>query len=374
MVLAKIVEQAITFLEKTYADTTFLFENKLNENDPPIIIDESQVLNTFTSLLGALAKTVPYIVITSSVSQDYQIAFSPAEWTNKIALQFLHSNNQDNVLEYNLGLLSADRLIRRHRGKLSVEENNLILSLPAGGWEDEPTLRVEIAQAADHYEELREQLSTQEQSDKQPISVAPLITETAVELVHGFSEVVGQAYNLGEAGRRLQLASRFGLLLASNLLVTSAGYQPQPRAVPLEPVLNNLYQLREDRLKHCRVTIRVEPDTPPVLADEIGLMQILVNLVTNALEAMSGTGELSIHAAPHTEGVQLRISDTGSGIPPEKLDRIFDLFYTTKQGQERGVGLHVVTSIVKQFGGRMDVQSTVGEGTTFTIILPAASD
>src|SRR5690606_29240268 len=132
------------------------------------------------------------------------------------------------------------------------------------------------------------------------------------------------------------------------------------------------YQLREDRLKNCTVTMRVEPDTPPALADELGLMQIMVNLVTNALEAMAGTGELSIVAAPHAEGVQITVTDTGNGIPPEQLNKIFDLFYTTKQGQERGVGLHIVTSIVQQFGGRVEAQSVVGQGTTFTIILPAA--
>lgn len=371
-ILGEIVERAVAFAEKAYPDTSFLFENNFNGSEPPLVIDESQIVNTLTSLLASLAKTVPYIVISLSSSKDYQITFAPADWTNETASQFLQQNYHDNVVEYDLGLLSADRFIRRHRGTLAVEGNSLVMTLPAGGWESDLSLRLDIARAADVYETLREQLDAQVQSDKQPVSVAPLITETAVELVRWFGKVVSHAYTLGEAGRRLQLASRFGLLLASNLLVTSAGYKPQPRAVEIAPLLDNLYQLREDRLKNCTVTMHVEPDTSPVFADELGLMQIMVNLVTNALEAMAGTGELSIVAAPHAEGVQITVTDTGNGIPPEQLNRIFDLFYTTKQGQERGVGLHIVTSIVQQFGGRVEAQSVVGQGTTFTIILPAA--
>jgi PAS domain S-box-containing protein len=97
----------------------------------------------------------------------------------------------------------------------------------------------------------------------------------------------------------------------------------------------------------------------------------LLNLVHNAMEAMPRGGKLTLRGRRNATTVQLDVSDTGSGIPPEQCARIFEPLYTTKPGGT-GLGLFIVYEIVVAHGGQVTVQSTVGHGTTFTITLPPA--
>jgi PAS domain S-box-containing protein len=113
----------------------------------------------------------------------------------------------------------------------------------------------------------------------------------------------------------------------------------------------------------------------PLVRDRI--QQVFLNLTLNALDAMPEGGELRISAAPwapptaEPPGVRISFADTGEGIPPETMERLFEAFYTTKsQELGLGLGLHVSRNIIKEHGGRIDVESEVGRGTTFTVWLP----
>ena len=112
---------------------------------------------------------------------------------------------------------------------------------------------------------------------------------------------------------------------------------------------------------------------PPIQADFGQLRQAFVNIMLNACEAMKDGGTLSISCqpTPGATGVGLVFSDTGAGIPPDRLAKIFDPFFTTKE-MGTGLGLSVVYGIVERHRGTIDIQSEVGKGTTFTIVLPAA--
>jgi signal transduction histidine kinase len=94
----------------------------------------------------------------------------------------------------------------------------------------------------------------------------------------------------------------------------------------------------------------------------------------NAADAMPDGGELRVALRPRSQGgIAIEVSDTGSGIPAEDLERVFDPFYTTKPaGHGNGLGLSVVRSIVGDHGGDIDVRSELGVGTTFTIELPVS--
>lgn len=123
------------------------------------------------------------------------------------------------------------------------------------------------------------------------------------------------------------------------------------------------------------VRIEADPDLPPVLADPVQLDRVLINLIKNALEAMEGrpTKRLTVTARhgddPRTIAVD--VTDTGVGISPEALDKIWMAFYTTKGDRGgTGLGLPACAQIVGQLGGKITVQSEVGVGTTFTITLP----
>ena len=118
---------------------------------------------------------------------------------------------------------------------------------------------------------------------------------------------------------------------------------------------------------------------PALMADPNQLELAILNVCLNARDAMPNGGTLTISADCDvgTEGPQiaLRITDTGTGIPPDLLPRIFEPFFTTKEvGKGSGLGLSQVYGFVKETGGSVDVESTVGSGTTVSIRLPVAGD
>jgi two-component system NtrC family sensor kinase len=130
----------------------------------------------------------------------------------------------------------------------------------------------------------------------------------------------------------------------------------------------------QQRGDNIQIEIETMKNLPVILGDEGQLQQAVVALATNAIDAMPEGGTLTLRAAPSGPNVRIEISDTGVGISPENLTKIFDPFFTTKDvGRGTGLGLAVCYGIVSEHGGRLDVRSTVGVGTTFTISLPKAS-
>ena len=106
------------------------------------------------------------------------------------------------------------------------------------------------------------------------------------------------------------------------------------------------------------------------------MRQVFINLISNAIDAMDKGGELRITASSDNELVKVTIADTGCGIPPEQLDKIFDQFYTTKGEQGTGVGLWVAKGIVERSGGTIRVSSCVEparSGSCFTVTLPGVT-
>ena len=124
-----------------------------------------------------------------------------------------------------------------------------------------------------------------------------------------------------------------------------------------------------------RRDIAMHRDYQPVSqvhADPEKLQQVFLNLLLNAIDAMSQGGSLDASVRPGDDGwVEVRLADTGPGIPEEELPRIFEAFYTTKQaGAGNGLGLVVANTIVADHGGNLEVTSEQGEGTEFRITLP----
>lgn len=135
----------------------------------------------------------------------------------------------------------------------------------------------------------------------------------------------------------------------------------------LQEAANLLSQEFEDNA--IEVSLRLDPGLPVVGADSDRLFEMALNLLRNAMQAMPGGGQVSIMSKSAGEFVELRFNDNGHGIPEEVRDRIFSPFFTTRPAGS-GLGLTIVSQIVREHGGEIDVQSDVGVGTTFTVRLP----
>jgi two-component system NtrC family sensor kinase len=142
-------------------------------------------------------------------------------------------------------------------------------------------------------------------------------------------------------------------------------------------MLNRIADATRVRLSAARVTLalRVPPELPRVTADETQLELAILNLVTNALDAMRETGTLTLAATAANREVRIEVIDTGGGIAPEILPHIFQPWITTKSaGEGTGLGLSITRDVVSRLGGTVTVSSEPGRGATFVITLPVSQE
>ena len=175
--------------------------------------------------------------------------------------------------------------------------------------------------------------------------------------------------------------------MTRQLLAFSRQSVLEPKVINLNTVVAQMEtMLRRSIGEHIELVVHAAADAYPVKADPDQLGRALLNMAINARDAMPDGGTLVIETrnvvlpdltgtvadAGTTPYVLLSMSDTGCGMTPETKSRLFEPFYTTKeQGKGTGLGLAVVDGIVKQSGGRIDVFSVPGSGTTFNVYLPA---
>jgi signal transduction histidine kinase len=130
------------------------------------------------------------------------------------------------------------------------------------------------------------------------------------------------------------------------------------------------------REKSITVTVNRPADLPPIRGDEARVLQVFSNLVGNAVKFTPPGGVITLSAARADDKIQCAVTDTGPGIPPEDLPRIFGKFWQSKRGDHRGVGLGlaIARGIVEAHGGTIGVRSEVGRGSVFSFSLPVWSD
>jgi two-component system, sensor histidine kinase FlrB len=165
--------------------------------------------------------------------------------------------------------------------------------------------------------------------------------------------------------------------LLTNLLVYTKPDCPHGEWHETEALMLDSLTLAAHAIANTRVDIRLEVDplAARIWCDTGQLKQVLLNLILNGIHAMPGSGTLTLSASlmegqvPGGPALRLSVSDTGAGIPAAQRSRIFDPFFTTKD-EGTGLGLAIVHAIVEAHQGRIDVESSEGRGTTFTIVLP----
>jgi PAS domain S-box-containing protein len=210
----------------------------------------------------------------------------------------------------------------------------------------------------------------------------------AEDLLKATAETEDGRRAMREDVMQISLAAERAAQLTHQLLAFARREVVQPEVVDVNDVVHDVEQLLRRTLgEHVELLSSLAGDLHPVLVDPGQLEQILVNLAVNSRDAMPDGGTLRIdtanvdidehyaasrHELSPGQYVRLRVSDTGTGMAPEIVQRAFDPFFTTKPpGQGTGLGLATVYGIIQQAGGRAQIYSEQGIGTTFTVLLPA---
>jgi signal transduction histidine kinase len=162
--------------------------------------------------------------------------------------------------------------------------------------------------------------------------------------------------------------------IVRNLLSFARQAKPQRLPTDIGAMLRQTLGIVRQHIELGAVVIEEDyaADVGLVTLDSAQMKQVFLNLITNAAHAMPRGGKLKLRIARLGDEVAVSVSDTGEGIPPETLEHIFEPFFTTRPvGQGTGLGLPASLGIVQEHGGRISVESQVGEGSTFTVWLPA---
>ena len=159
--------------------------------------------------------------------------------------------------------------------------------------------------------------------------------------------------------------------LLTNLLNFARPRAPQIREAHVDTLVRTVVDLTSNNAQQqgIQLKLRIAPDLPPVECDSEQIIQVLLNVTLNALQASPVGGQISISADRRENMILMRFSDEGSGIAEAELDKIFDPFYTTKEGGT-GLGLAISYQILGQHGGGITVERNPDKGMTFTLTLP----
>jgi signal transduction histidine kinase len=188
--------------------------------------------------------------------------------------------------------------------------------------------------------------------------------DRAHEVAACLDDIVSDAQRAGEVVRRIR-----GHLRREDV---------EPVRVDVSAVIRDAIHLVEMDARDRGVTLSVvvAPGLPPVSGDDVQLVQVVLNLVVNALDALEQMSEerrrVEVTAEPVSDTVQIRVADTGPGIPPAQMEGVFAPFFTTKRAG-LGMGLAITRSIVEAHGGSIGASPAPGGGTVFTVLIPSAA-
>jgi signal transduction histidine kinase len=159
--------------------------------------------------------------------------------------------------------------------------------------------------------------------------------------------------------------------IIEQFLTLSRPFQLDLKESSLQELLKNLITLFQEEASSLGVSLRAEipSDLPLLRIDPEKLTQAFINIMKNGMQAMGQGGTLRVETKPLKESVEVAISDSGSGIPPEEMEKIFNYYYTTKE-KGVGLGLPIAHRIIEAHGGQLRIESRVGSGTKVVVALP----
>ncbi|MBN1652803.1 MAG: GHKL domain-containing protein [Deltaproteobacteria bacterium] len=185
---------------------------------------------------------------------------------------------------------------------------------------------------------------------------------------------------LEESLKNIVDATMRGRSITSKLLAFARKHDVEVEPTEVDPIINRVISIkqREFEVSGIAVEKRLAANLPKVLVNSNQMEQVLLNLLNNssdAMETVTGTRRISVTTGQQAEDIFIAVQDTGCGVSAEQMEKIFFPFFTTKKvGKGTGLGLAISYGIVKAAGGRIEVSSEIGKGSTFVIFLPIAKE
>jgi two-component system, NtrC family, sensor kinase len=293
------------------------------------------------------------------VKQDYAEAFRDVNQANTLALIFLHVSV--------LAILIVSLITTRHMVKVVRKRD-----------EEAGHLNRQLMQAG-KLASLGELAAGVAHEINNPLAI--ILTENQIvrDVVEDFPDLNPEfktelSDSLTQVDNQVQRCNH----ITHNLLRFARRSQAVTEMVDINACVQEVVDLLEKRGKTSGVgfVTQLQGDLPRVLTDGSQLQQVFVNLVANAIDAHEGKpyGTIRVTTRANNRDVEISVADTGSGMPQDVVEKIFDPFFTTKPvGKGTGLGLSISYNIIKELGGVVTVQSEVGKGTEFKILLPLKS-
>ncbi len=283
-------------------------------------------------------------------------------------------------------VIGAIELINKLDGEFATEDLELLNSMAAtvGIALENARLYTELAEFTRELERSQDQLIRAEKlaaTGKLAASLAHEINNP-LQAIHNCLHLVMHKSPLAQSKRQeyLSMAQEEVERLIDLVQRMLNFYRPSKESaalIDIRTILDDVLSLAGKRLQHGKVVVHKDASSPlpPVMGMSNLLKQVFLNIIINAVEAMPEGGDLYIDAGWDDKRGELSVSftDTGGGIPIAELADIFDPFYTTK-AKGTGLGLSISHGIIERHGGRIDVKSDLGRGSTFTVRLPAGSE
>ncbi|MGC2477996.1 MAG: ATP-binding protein [Candidatus Sulfotelmatobacter sp.] len=238
-----------------------------------------------------------------------------------------------------------------------------------------------VVQLRESHEEIERLHRTQMSRAEHLATLGEMATGLAHEIrnplagIAGVIEIIGRDLPSSSPARAVvkdvrQEIARINQIV-TDLLQTARPHPPRVRKSDLNVTVEHAVMLgRQQALaKNIEINLHKDPSLPEVEHDSDQIHQVLLNLLLNALQAIDQRGKIDVTLSRTGSTATVEVTDTGRGIAPDHLPNIFRPFYTTK-GEGTGLGLSLARRIIEDHQGRIDVTSTVGKGTTFSVILP----
>ena len=320
------------------------------------------------------------------------LGYDPTEMSGHSAREFLYPEDLDNTRE-EMRRARRGGEIRNFECRYVHRDGHVVPLVWTGVWSEPEQRHFFIGRDVTERKAVEERLRLAQRMDA--------IGQLTGGMAHDFNNILGVvigSLDMLRMGGRLNReddelvagaieASLLGADLIKRLLAFARRQQLKPQRVAVNELIGNMVAILSRTLgEQTPVVTDLSPDVWPVDIDPAQLEASLVNLATNARDAMPTGGRLTIrtgnrtldedYASIHPEVTpgdyaMIEVSDTGTGIPPEVLARIFEPFFTTKDpGKGTGLGLSMVFGFVKQSGGHINVYSEASVGTTFRLYLP----